>query len=119
MCSACMILAQRGGQNWALLGNAALTQMNLVQLLTLIFCCQYLSDQYNTRPEEDEYSFDYFQFNFWCMIEVGMMFTTILTNIIYLFLRSFLHQKMQIKIPGMLINEDSDFLVSQQTLIGY
>jgi uncharacterized membrane protein len=53
------------------------------------------------------------------MVEVGMMAATILTNVIYLMFRSQLSQKQQIKIPGMLLNEDTDFLVSQQTLIGY
>jgi len=56
---------------------------------------------------------EYLQFNFWCVVEVGLMTATMVTNIVYLFLRSFLKQKMHIMIQGQVMNQDTDFLVSQ------
>ena len=37
----------------------------------------------------EEVTKEYEKFNFWCTVEIGMMAATILTNVVFLFARSF------------------------------
>lgn len=58
------------------------------------------------------------QFNAWCVIEVIVFIGCIVANTIYLFVRAFSMQTLTLSVPQLLINENTDYLESQQILLG-
>jgi hypothetical protein len=117
MCAGLMTVMRSARPGLFIFANAALTVINLVQLVTLVFASQYMIEQ--AMLKSNEFTEVYKQFNFWCTVEIGIMATTIMSNAIFLFLRSMFGQKFYLKVPALLQNDDTDFLVSQQVLLGF
>ena len=110
LCAVLMTTTRGIGPGMFLFANAALTIINLVQLVTLVFSSQYLIEQFSIR--EYEFTDNYKQFNFWCAVEIGIMMSTLFSNAIFLLLRSFFQQRFFMKVPEMLRSDDTDYIVS-------
>jgi len=57
-------------------------------------------------------------FDYWLQIEVVVFATGLLANITFLFVRSFVCQKITLTIGQLMLNENTDYLESQQILGG-
>ena len=73
-----------------------------------------LAPGWNLEDETQPYQ----RFNNWLFIEFGICFTTLITNILFLIIRSFCMQRIIIKVRGELYTDETDFIVSQHFVIG-
>lgn len=94
---------------WYHVWSNGFTVISIVQLSILSELLQYFAKKEQFRDVSLDKS--YFRFNEWILVEILYVPAIMFINMMYLFFRCFLDQKLTVKMSTLLLNEEADFII--------
>lgn len=114
ICFAAQFTEQYINERWFELMQVGVCLSMVAQVCNVTLICQFLILE---KQFEVDMAPNYDEFRFWLEVEVLVFAAGIASNVIYLFVRSFVQQKITLRVTQMKQDVNTDYLESQSFML--
>lgn len=105
-------------ETWYHVWNIAYTVVSIAQMVVLSEQLRYMQDvAWNQQFADIRMQTDYYRYNEWMVVEICLVPAIMMVNMIFIFVRCFVEQKLNIKMTTLLMTEEADFVLANSVAL--